>query len=338
MAAAVAMVAPASAQTAPIEPVTGLPIPLLSYEIIVNFKNGCSAIVPNDSSAPYYSSTNWYGGCRASLADGAGYIYYDIKDVPKAFTPTTFRWGHPMPPASPGTADYVRLPRGPGRDAAETISLGDPNVPEKYSTGQLTDRNGAFVPAVIASRYLDGDTRQDAVLLRMMKNPCPSIYKVEKELTMPTVNVALTSAQQQKLLPICQAAIARLRAEGVVKGERVYWPSDPFSKVDYGYYFIVYEERSVSPRQGNSYGASTNDTVSNATLCPNPTTLVGCEVVWRKMMAPLVARRDAIVSGWAATQAADAADLERRFAPIDAAFKRTIAARAARRVRAGARP
>jgi hypothetical protein len=327
-----------SAQTGWVDPVTGLPIPLLSHEIVVRFKNGCSAIVPNDQSAPYYSTTYWYGGCRSGLADGPGYTYYEGEYSTKTFTPVTYRWGHALPAPTMSAAAWgasILLPRGAGRDVQETIWLWDPNSREPYSgMAELTVRNGDFAVPVVAQRILAGDNQQDTFNLRIMKNPCPdNLYStsIAERLAEPTVGVTLSNAQQKTLVPICKAAIARLKSEGVVRGnDTTEWPSDPFDRVDYGYYFVVYEEHGIGLRQGNSYGAYTKETVSNVTLCPTPTSLNGCEPVWQRMLAPYVARRDEIVSGWAATMAADAADLERRFAPLDAAFRRMIAARAAR--------
>lgn len=313
-AAGVSLAWPTPVRSAALDSVTGLTIPLLSYESVVPLADGCQVILPNTSDPKYYRTMYWSGGCRFGLAHGPGYWYDTGEYSTKKYYPMTYRYGH----ALPAPRFESSFPRGPGRDASEYISFSDPRHPGD-SDKDILERNGEFAIMIIASQFIEKDLSRDFYMVRIFKHSCPE-YDVAKSLSEPTIGVTLTSAQQKLLLPMCNAAVARLKAQG----------ADDFDKVDYGYYYVVYKELDVSPREGYGYGAATSDISSDATLCPNLTTIVGCEAVWEPMRASLIARRNALSASWSKVMAADAGDLERRFAPLEAALRRKLAARAAR--------
>ena len=94
-------------------------IPLERYERIVQYKNGCNAIVRLGETAPD-SQTRWYGGCRFGLAHGKGIYRLDwtIDGLHSfATSPVQMYYGRWQGPPEPGGslkpgAKSITLSRG----------------------------------------------------------------------------------------------------------------------------------------------------------------------------------------------------------------------------------
>jgi hypothetical protein len=349
LAAALAL-APATApaqQANPVDPVSGLPIPLLPGEMAFRFKNGCSVIAAPEQveatrKAGGVSKTSWYGACKFGLADGPGYLFTEgtdykaigLKSPYQAATAHFGLFGSVGKRAGDDT-DYAIDRSADG--ASESVDAKDGLVPppgsfrEKLETfASVLERNGKFGDLILASHTRTTGARSDSDYLRIQKIACPSTgsSKIEKSLASVGAGVPLSAAQIKTLVPFCKLAVARLKQEGRVSEWWDYFQA--FEKVDYGYFFLLVVERDA--RMTAADGTVTyielppEQKYSGVTLCPQPGDLASCEPLWRAMQQPYIQRRTEIREQARQAEIAATLDRERRFAPLDAVLKQKIAA------------
>jgi hypothetical protein len=116
--------------------------------------------------------------------------------------------------------------------------------------------------------------------------------------------------EQLKLLkPFCEAAYARLKPVSLNKWDLPYGIA-PFEQLDFGYYYTVELQRTVQPT-----GQEAKST-KQSTICPAPGDLASCEALWRPIVAPMIAARDAERKKEAEVEA----KREALIAPLEAAF------------------
>lgn len=309
---------PQIAATGPVDPFTGMRIPLAPNEVMLPLKNGCNLITrAGGYDAAGVGTMKWFGACRFGLAHGRGYLASDADKSPNGLSPTTMRWGHIFsvrPAFKINEYDVVQVETNM---LSETLFLKE-RIPVMKSGGLgLFTRNGEFEMGnlVMLSRW-DDKTRTYETL-DVKKATCPIFLTnpMEKELARETIP-PLSAAQIRLLAPHCNAALARLKAEGRVSGRVTDWPLTPYADVDYGYYVVFYR--------------SAHGGYEDVTLCTTPASAEGCEAALRAMIAPYQARRDAMRVEGPVVAAAAAAELQRRFEPLEAARRQKIQAAALR--------
>lgn len=310
--------APQTAATGPVDPFTGMRIPLAPNEVMLPLKNGCNLITrAGGYEAAGVGTMKWFGACRFGLAHGLGYLASNADKSPNELSPTNMRWGHIIlvkPAFKSNEYDVVQVETNM---LSETIFLKE-RIPVMKSGGLgLFTRNGEFDISnlVMLSRW--DDTGRAYETLDVKKNVCPlfSVDSIEKELARETTP-PLSAAQIRLLASLCNTALARLKAEGRVSGRVTGWPLTPYADVDYGYYLLFYR--------------SAHGGYEDVTLCTTPASAEGCEAALRAMIAPYQARRDAMRVEGPVVAAAAAAELQRRFEPLEAARRQKIQAAALR--------
>jgi hypothetical protein len=297
--------------------------PLAPYERLVAFSNGCNIVLMPDEDGSYYSESRWYGGCRAGLADGVGYTIYDGQYSDGKYNRLKMHLGraiaYDIAPTMPQNS--VTISRGPGRNSSEMVSVDERPVRQPWEKAgeSVLDRNGKTATSIVA-QYRSADDQQqhfDRVYVIKASCPIPYIGSMEKSLASDYNSKKLDATARARLVPVCTKAVSRAESEGILNNSSSISSIYSFERVDYGYFFLVYSEQTVTQRKGNQTGyfdGNYTATISAAALCPAVTTLSGCEPVWRAMQAPFIAKRDALQAITKQVAATDAADREHRAA------------------------
>ena len=310
--------APQTVATGPIDPFTAMRIPLAPDEVMLPLKNGCNLITrAGGYDAAGVATMKWFGACRFGLAHGRGYLASDLSKPPGELSPVIMRWGHifVMKPAFKiNDSEVVQFETN---TRSETLFLQEPTPVWKSGGRGLFNRNGGFEFAILAQLSRWDDKGRSYETLDVNKNDCPIFipFSMEKSLAGETLP-PFSAAQVRLLLPICNAALARLKAEGRVSGRVTDWPLTPYANVDYGYYVVFYR--------------SAHGGYEDVTLCATPASADGCEAALKAARAPYEARRDALRAEGPAWVATDAAGLKRLFEPLEAARRQKIQAVALR--------
>lgn len=304
--------------TGPIDPFTAMRIPVAPNEQMLPLQNGCNLIVRvGGYDAAGVGRMKWFGACRFGLAHGRGYLASDADKSPSVLSAVSMHWGHMFSAKRAFTIDQYDVVELETNRISETLFLKEPIPVMKSGNRGLFSRNGEFETSnlVMLSRWDDKGRSYEA--LDVMKNDCPIFIpdSMEKSLAGETTP-PFSAAQVRLLLPICNAALARLKAEGRVSGRVTDWPLSPYANVDYGYYVVFY--RSA---QGG---------YEDVTLCSTPASADGCEAALKAARAPYEARRDAMRVEGPVVAAAASAELQRRFEPLEAARRQKIQAAALR--------
>lgn len=326
----------AAAADPPKEPITGLPLPLLEGEQLSPLKDGCNLIVP-PGTAPTVLEGNkryrWYGACRFGLADGPGFIGADgAGPAPEAY-PVTQRLGRYDRRAGKNvdSSEYYRRDATDDSEWNFTI-YGSPEEAREASRraipglGESLNGDRSWIASMASVRKKnDRELFNEMVWVRYQS--CPSLaarMTVAKQMEADKV----PPEQRKLLIPFCEQAYARLKRDGMVRPEP-FLPFGvmPFEPVSYGYYYTVEQRRSTQPT-----GQAAVETIQ-VTVCPSPGDQASCETLWRPMVAPYLAVRDAKRKREAEVEARR----EEMIAALEAAFqlklKRALAAPAARRTK-----
>lgn len=306
-------------------------LPLERYERIVPFRNGCNAILRLGELDPVFE-TRWYGGCRFGLAHGpgiyrTGWTFNGVQSV--SIYPLRMYYGRAEGPPKPGGSlkpgvNSVALARGVGHDFHEF------HVVDDTLDATVQEPNGKFAPDVVAMSTRSDDVGFTQEAVWVTKNNCPTYGTLEKALA--DQFLPLNRAQIAIIAPICRQALSRLKAE---RRDGGIGQSSPFDDANYGYYFMVYSSRDTRPRKGNDYDISANvESKFDIQLCPQPTSLTGCEGLWRARQQPFRAKRDALAANYDRLLALDYASREAGFRPLEDALRAKIRAYASRTGRA----
>ncbi len=304
--------------TGPIDPFTAMRIPVAPNEQMLPLKNGCNLIVRvGGYDAAGVGRMKWFGACRFGLAHGRGYLASDADKSPSVLSAVSMHWGHMFSVNPAFTIDQYDVVQLETNSFSETLFLKEPIPVMKSGSRGLFSRNGEFETSnlVMLSRWDDKGRTYEA--LEVKKEACPIFIpdSMEKSLAKETLP-PFSAAQVRLLVPLCNAALARLKAEGRVSGRVTGWPLTPYADVDYGYYVVLY--RSVPPGY------------EDVTLCTTPASAEGCEAALKAVLAPYEARRDAMRVEGPVVAAAASAELQRRFEPLEAARRQKIQAVALR--------
>lgn len=317
---------------------------LKAGEQLVRFNNGCSMILYEGESIATMQQASWFGRCAAGLVDGPGLILYGGQRADGKYYPSTMRLGRPSVStvASQGSTRIVRRPRVPGSEESESILTHRAFVEDPPASGpKITDRNG--VPASFVMTTVDrrNSARSEVDSLWVEKRICPesTTQSIDASLAQAERWAILEPAQRAKVVSVCKAALDRLKSEGRASNPSASGAlfggligGTGFKAVDYGYYFIVFLRHDARPlTTGGAYANYDPNTwpppqYSNVSLCPQVTTLAGCEPVWQALLTPFTDKQDAYQAATAKAQAEGEADRRLRFGPLIAAQKASLRA------------
>ena len=336
---------PANAQDAgsgPIDPGTGMRLPLLPGERLVPFKNGCNVVMDaydNPALDKYYGESLWLGACRFGLADGPGYYISESTNVPRKAIQVRYRFGQgPLSARAIRDAEVLAWKPGSVFTTSGSINVTSTIKRNEYMKDMpsLLDNTSTYAVNIVAADREKDDAREVTKTLWIRRENCPWLLfsdTMAKKLSTISMDAPLTPAQVRLLTPFCQAAFDRAKAEGRLNGDPMTW-NNPFEKNTYGYFFVVLNERGLSVNQGdrNQYvyqQIPASNRYSDVTLCPALTSLASCEPVWKALQAPYRARLEEVRAKLEQQARAADADRERRFAPLVAAWREKVGAQAA---------
>ena len=305
-------------QEAPRDPVSGLPIPLLTGQVFEQVKKGCW-IIEHDTSFAYLK-TRWIGACRYGVIDGPGLLVHGGYDgKPPIYSPVRSHLGQILfEPIVTDVLDRVIIPRSTEHPLWEYLTIYRRNIADLRG---MLNQNVSELPLVIY-RYRGDNYQIIREQLSFNKEPCPADSNnprdIKKHFSPDGFNPNSFSERDiSRLTEFCLGAVKKLWGDAFAFGRK------SFDNVDYGYYHFAYVERRVEL----NFGRLKNALVETRTpsLCPNLSTPVGCEAVWQRLLAPYEAKFAQLKPQEAAAEAARRADAERRFAPLTQAWRAKIA-------------
>jgi hypothetical protein len=173
------------------------------------------------------------------------------------------------------------------------------------------DDDGRWLTIVAqVSRVNERESLVDTVYVG--NKPCPPIIGRRSSVAKALIDAQIPADQQRTLRPFCEQAYARLKREGRHRPDPTnMYGSEPFRHLDYGYYHYVDVTRMVG-----AAGQETKHT-SHETVCPIPGDDSSCEAIWKPLLAPMIAARDAERRQLAESEAAR----EALVAPLEAAYR-----------------
>jgi len=312
-------------QAVPVDPLTGMQIPVLPGQFYVKSPRGCWMIT--DEALRYaLKSYQFIGSCKFGVVDGPG-LQTRIQDP-----------SHPQPLNS---WDYR-----PIRAKLGELRLGYPPKSDLYAP--LTSTHDAL-EIMTLQRTLDPASKlfehkyeeagevlvtyeawknrvQTLQSLQIHKNLCPSLgYDGRSYLSKGDLQYRMkdtmwaTKDQFDKIVDFCWGEMARLKKES--GGKQL-----TFENLDYGYYFLTWlvTDHYTFAADGSDTIAQQRSGVSD--FCPSPGTLTGCESVWQGMLAPFVSKFQTLKPQESALWAQHRAEQKARFAPLAAAWRAKIEA------------
>lgn len=279
----------ANAWRPPIEPLTGLPLPLLEGEWLGQFEEGCRVVY--DVRVPKDTNTKgvWHGACRFGLIDGPGFLLMKMPDSTSQFFPFTARLGRFEIDRSLNT----HVPRSEANDTAWFIKFHEsPQAAHMAEQAENQRVLGASATnpsrswsAVLGSFRRTSDKEDVIEGIRVGQGLCPVTLSGQRTEERLAPN-GVVGEQAKKLVPYCQNALIRLQREGRMYEDRPFEPG-AFNEVDYGHYAYVEAYRVTNTPTGMVY--STEGKV----LCPELHDVGSCEAIWRPFVQPYLAIRDA---------------------------------------------
>lgn len=307
--------APSAASAASAAAVSADPaVPLEPYERIVQMRNGCGRIVhPGEVSDP---ELHWIGGCRFGLIHGAGLTQSSVAGK-LYFGALKAHYGRAVPER---WRDEMRLalPRGPGRESSALV------IVKKSLDGAIRATTGAAASQILAMSVDGGPDHAiyDTLWIYKAACPIPSSLSIDEQLKTVGAGIPLSAADRNILIPICEQAVERLKSENRVSGPAHSWPFSPFEKVEYGYFYVLFSEHNIAPLKDNQYQLGPGTRVlSDVRLCPRPTSVLGCDLLWRQAQQPFIAKYTALSASFDRLAAADMAARSARFRPLESALR-----------------
>lgn len=300
----------AQAQTqAPVDPVSGHPIPVLPGQFVLRTQTGCVVI----ADAPFASMANfrWNGPCRYGVVHGAGVWQWDNKQSIDAL-----EYGYRK--FSKGDDNEVELRRTGSQDWEHlTILARDVRDPEfEIPRGTFHDK-----VMVEYKTVHDGHFIQRSMLFRRTScgqgDETGDIPKDIAAFVMKRYN--FTKEEAQNIDKYCRASLKRLY-------------DGHFDNYNFGFYYhasVNETDQLIIPDDGGSI-ASQYKGARHSRLCANLTSPNGCEAAWQPMLAEFVSRFDQMKAEEPARTAQARAEMRERFAPLKVAWARKAAALAAK--------
>jgi hypothetical protein len=307
----------------PVDPVSGLAIPLLPGQFFSRTKNGCGVI--SDLRPDDYSKHRWIGNCRYGVIDGHGFLLLERDNYSREvdaelgyFKPYEFEeWR----PEKFGWKIFVpRTTSGPW----QAINIYDRTIDNEEKLFNPTVATATV--RLVQYQFSAGHDRTEEELW-VNKHSCPPDPEWGKPWTERDVRSSFGPENKfndytfsvddiSRLTDFCFAALQRLRRERMRS----------FENVAYGHYHFISVDRTVVTRSPDGQTVLASRRSRTPSLCPDLSTPVGCEPVWQPLLANYVAKYDELKSREAALRAARLTEARRRFAPFAAAWRNRILA------------
>lgn len=317
LAAAASLLCTASAATAqnsvPLDRVTGQAIPVLPGQFHTRMPSGCWMITDE----PFANWANYYqfvGACTFGVINGPGMIVDRKTASVEDREPVVWaELGELTPDPFSGSRLYAA--RTSSHDLLETMSLKRAIDP----TNELFERRGSVEGERLVNHTAYHHGRQTDQELYVQRAPCPAYSGMTNEARLQESIASswhLTGKALSAATDFCRGEMAKLRK---AYGESV----EDFKNVDFGFYYLVRLKTSVVRWEPDGDATSEGETY-DARLCPDLTSLTGCEVVWQQMLAPFIAKFDQLKPQEAALLAQHRAERRQRFAPLARAWRNRI--------------
>lgn len=310
--------APSSAQQAPIDPVSGLAIPLLPGQTFEQLKKDCW-IIDNDRSYAYLK-TRWIGACRYGVIDGPGMLVFPAYEgSPERYANVRAHLGQILSNSS-FTDYWVFISRTADHPLWEELRIVRRNLDGQRD--MLNPNTPAATVVFVTKNTRDNAFRHVREELTLQKKSCPAdsvnSRDIQKYFSRESFNSdGFSENDISRLTEFCLGAVKRLSGDAWAFG------NESFDNVDYGHYHFASVTRQVERlrHDGQAQGAAGAVSLTNTpSLCPDLSTPVGCEAVWQRLLAPYEAKFAQLKPQEAAAEAARRADTERRFAPLRQAW------------------
>jgi hypothetical protein len=275
----------------PIEPITGLPLPLLEGDRLVRLKDGCQLILDESAAAhsgPELAEQRWLGACRFGLVHGPGFMASKSGTSPSV---VHMRFGRrSRQPDDPDffakgklrdTQWWFHIFETPDQARAWTQSHGGGLLPESI----LGDLSWSTDVAHIR-RAGSTEAPDETLVIWIDHEPClrgggrKSIAQSFVEL------LKMSPANADRVAPFCQAAFARLQRERPDLISDYEW--EPYRTLDWGYYHQV----RIMRFKGASVETGKPDQ-EEIVVCPSPGDSSSCKQVWAPVIAPYLQIREA---------------------------------------------
>lgn len=308
----------ATAQETPVDPVTGMAIPMLPGQFYVKSPSGCWMIT--DEALSYgLNAYQFTGSCTFGVVNGLGLR----GPIQNEF--------HPQPVASheqipfraylgevPGFWSQwdIYAPRTSTHPMLETMNLNHRTIEPSSPILQPKAEDTAQSMTLYISWKDRVQTVQD---MQIRKQICPSQSYYNRYLSRREMQEqiaydgSLPKAEQPRLVEFCWKQLTRLQRES---GGRL-----TFQDLSYGFYYSAATYTSYYTIAVDGRQQIGQKLLQNTKSCPDLATLTGCEPVWQPMLAPFVARFDDLKKQEAALMVQHRAEQEQRFAPLAKAWR-----------------
>ncbi len=282
---------PASSQT--VDP----KLPLLPGEFLVNLQNGCAEILHGDEAETLrsvYAMREWTGGCRFGLAHGAGLVRDNKSQQKGVYYPMYFHYGHQL------TGVFYATQKGKAARFHQRIFDGSPSMLSTFWTD----------PTTLEGASADG---RNYLLAQQLENSETATHYVHlnKYLWVQKISCELKSNDGR----IGFAVVSKQNIDNIKKG---------CSKNRLQHFFIGFSD--VSEKYKSKFSGNYEngiDKVENINLCFK-TDVLACSDLWAAMLRPYQDQAKTWVPQIAETRRAVIAELDARFAPLEAEAQRKI--------------
>lgn len=282
----------ATAWSPPIEPLTGLPLPMLEGERLFRYADGCQSIIDPGvpiAPSPPGNQIRWLGACRFGLIDGSGFIE---ATSPGAIhlTPFNARLGRIVK----GTQEAERFYRNRLRDTTWTFDI-YPTLAEATSAFKA---RGYLLPlsipgtkswsAMLGHVTWQNDREDVSETYWVETVPCPLPLEPDGRATITALlEKEGYSADSVGLLgAFCAPSFERLNRLRKTRE----WLSVPneLERTDFGYY----NQLKVTRANRTGGGTTTEAEAVERWPCSEPANVGSCDAAWRPIFVRYQAIRD----------------------------------------------
>lgn len=292
-----------------VDPVSGLPIPVLPGQFVLKTQTGCLVIA--DAPFDYMTNYRWDGPCRLGVVQDVGVWRWDNKFV-------VDRHENGYRPWAEGGENGVDLRRTATQDWEHLAILArDVRDPEfdrprgtfhdKKMVEYKTVRNGHFIQKTMLFRRTSCAIADETG------------YRAKDLASFVMRRFNFTRSEAQRIASYCKDSLKRLYG-------------DNFDELPFGFFYhaAVHDiDQVILPQNGGEI-ATEYVGQRHSRLCPDLTSPYNCEATWQPMLAEFVAQYDRMKAEEPERTAQARKEMQERFAPLRAAWAKKAVALAGR--------
>ncbi len=329
---AVVMAPVAAAQETPVDPVTGMAIPMLPGQFYVKSPSGCWMIT-DEGLLFDQDHQQFIGSCTFGVVNGPGLL----APIQNSFHPA------PLQPYDyrPFRAEFGDVPgfERPGYDSSSSWDVYAPRTSTHSSLEMLEfyrrtieHTSDLLQPKAEEAReqlvkYKGWKNRtQTEQTVEVLKTRCPSWnYQRNRHLSRAEMQEEVTQhgfvpkEDVPRVVDFCWKQLARLQSESGGRQMK-------FDNLAFGYYFVAATFTSYDTWSANGRDRLGERRLQVTQGCPDLGTLTGCERVWQAMLAPFITLFDDLKRQEVALTEQHRAEQKQRFAPLAQAWRTKILA------------